>query len=271
MADASPDASGSSPQHAAPAEQAAAQPAQPALPRAPEWEAGLALVPHSLDARLPSGMMFSSTVNRYATRVTLNGWYETFKVMTVQAVQRRLTSYEPSIIGKFNVDVQVGFRQLCHRVQALLDLHLALRKFEDGQDEATLPSLLEPLAVVRKYVVATEASLSPELEVASMMASFQSKLKSSGDIMQALAEVPVDELHRFLTSCGPQGRNPVAIAMADAPAATFAPMPPTMTMKMTRESIRAAPVARRSASASVAHLSRSCCVATSPPARTSRT
>ena len=97
-----------------------------------DW-ASLPLNETSLAGKLPSGGVCISmtrirgTINDYVAKTCMMNWFATFKVGTVQALHRRLVAHAPNILGKMDVDVQIGFRQLRLRVTSVLCLHRALR------------------------------------------------------------------------------------------------------------------------------------------------
>ncbi len=94
-----------------------------------QWEVDQPISPMSLEAKFPSGHLFASlqrirrTVNEYSSRLTEVGWFQSFKVQTLQALERRLKQYRGQVIGKHNLEVQVAFTQLASRVSGLLKFH----------------------------------------------------------------------------------------------------------------------------------------------------
>ena len=93
------------------------------------WDDDLPINALSLNARFPKGPLFSSitrirgTINEYTKKLGEHGWFNAFKPQTVQALARRLSFHEASVVGKFNIDVQIAYKQLLIRVNYLVHLH----------------------------------------------------------------------------------------------------------------------------------------------------
>ena len=103
----------------------------------------LPLHPMSCSGPLPAGHVFTaisrirSTVNKYTESLCEIQWFETFKVATVQAVERRLANHEHNIVGQFHSDVELGFKQLRCRLKALLPFHKAILSWNASKFAST--------------------------------------------------------------------------------------------------------------------------------------
>lgn len=163
---------------------------------ADDWEANLPIAAESLDGPLPTGSLFGAlrkmrqTVNTYASQVCVVSWHNDFKYPVVQALERRLREKEGQIIGKYNLDVQVGYKQILSRITNLLLFSRALKSWADSQDEMNLVDVLKPFAEVERFTTAKSLTIAPDLRIVLMHARFYERLKGGSGVHEALKAAP---------------------------------------------------------------------------------
>lgn len=174
----------------------------------------------SLDAPLPSGPVFvavrsiRATINKYVDNTAACGWYGQFRLGTVQAVLRRLQKHSPTILGNFHIDVQVGFKQLKGRGDALTEIHKVITKWAESQNEMWLAELVPPFEVLEKYLAARGLVVAADLMLLVLAAKVFQKARQ-GQFKEGVASIRMDGL-----------RKTVEVIRFDAKTTTLAPMLP---------------------------------------------
>jgi len=163
------------------------------------WDDDLPINPASIDAKFPSGALFASlnriraTTNSYCLRLQNKGWYNQFKLATVQALLRRLQNQESKISG-YHIDCQIGYRQLKIRLHALLDLHKSLKIWVDTQDNKRLVEALPCLRTLLRLFDHMEKAFAPDILLLLVYAQYHRDTMDSGSVAEALAKVDFDSL-----------------------------------------------------------------------------
>lgn len=154
----------------------------------------------SLDRKLPGGSMFAAltrirgTLNSYAYQVRLVGWLEGTKPGTLYALMRRLQPYEIKIVGKFDIDLEIAYKQLQARLAALLLLHKSAKSYNDTKKLVNLLPVLRPCAVLRKFLELIPATLACDLCILESYAIFQQKFEETSKVSMAMQALDFPKL-----------------------------------------------------------------------------
>ena len=162
--------------------------------------------------------MIRQTICSYADKLSGVDWFQNFKVATVQALRRRLVQHRPSIVGQSSYDVQLAYLQLEARVDAMLSLHRAIKKWLEGQQESLLTATLQPFATLLSHLILREVPLARDLSVVLSYALFQGMLEKRMCVSAAIANFDV-QVFGILDETRGEGREAAAEEGAPAPAA----------------------------------------------------
>ena len=171
----------------------------------PQWDDELPITGMSVDAAMPKGVIFNSlvrirhTINSYTQNVCKPRWYQTMKVGTISALQRRLMNYEDEVVGKFNVEMQLAFKHLSERVASLLGLHRALRNWLDTQNEALLAETLPHYNVILKYLSFAGLTMAPDSGILCCFAVFHGIFMQCGSVAGVLRHFDTELLAILVT------------------------------------------------------------------------
>ena len=169
-----------------------------------EWESKLPLVPESIDALLPAGLLFGSisrirgTVNMYTSKVAKPDWFVGFKVPTIQALERRLSAYSEQVVGRNHCDIQVGFKQVLSRVTALLEFHKSLRSWVTSQDDTVLAKTIPSYNVLNMFLDKTGQVMHADLQVVMTMSFFYECFGRTKSVHESLATVDFENFKKCL-------------------------------------------------------------------------
>lgn len=161
----------------------------------------------SMNAKLPTGGVCISltrirgTINEYVSRTSEPNWFASFKIGTVQALQRRLLAHTASIMGKMHVDVQIGFRQLKMRVASLLFLHRALRGWLEIHEDYHLVACILPARELGKFHEARQTSFASDLKLVFLYARFHYTLRRSKSVCKAMRGITADYMLELASAC----------------------------------------------------------------------
>eukprot|EP00959_Pyramimonas_sp_CCMP1952_P474933 9503926-Pyramimonas_sp.AAC.1 len=175
---------------------------------------------------LPSGSCFASlhkirqTISSYADKVSEPNWFATFKLATVQALRRRLVQHRDSIMGKASFEVQLTFLQLEARVDALVTLYAAMKKWLESHADATLTATLKPFSTLLSHLIVRELPLARDLTVTLSYGLFQGMLEKKMSVSNAIAnfDVQIFDIMEELRGEGGEAAAAGAIDEAAAPA-----------------------------------------------------
>ena len=170
------------------------------------WQQEMPISPYSIDARFPTGGVFTSltrirgTTNEYVRKVTLINWFKNAKVQTLQALQRRLNQNEPAIVGKFHLDVQIGYKQLQQRLDCLLGLHKHVRTWLDSHDDDCVLACLPAMNMIMEFLDVTDIAFAPDLGIFLVYVTFHHDFKTTQSINSALVNVSIEQLSGLVAS-----------------------------------------------------------------------
>lgn len=101
-------------------------------------------------------------------------------------MQRRLLTHESSIIGKANVDFDIAYRQLRHRIQCLVTLFVSLRKWALDQSDTDAHVIIEPLETLVTFLGAVKMNLAPDMAMSLRTAKFRRDVKNKVALREAM-------------------------------------------------------------------------------------
>lgn len=166
-----------------------------------EFIVGMPLSAYSLTARFPTGVVFApiarmrDTANEYTNRLCLLDWFVEFRLATVQALQRRLTARAPAVVGKSNVDLEVGFLQIQARVNAIIGLYKGLRSWIDSQKDDGLDEILPHAQVLLDYFNTMKTTIAADTGMVLQFALFREHFaKSGGNVVTSMQALDFERL-----------------------------------------------------------------------------
>ena len=140
---------------------------------------------YTLLGKLPSGLIGQSltrirgTANSYCSALQDSGWLVSFKLATVQALERRLKNHDTNVVGKMDLELEQAYRQLVERVEALIAFYKSCRMLGEAKTFAASPALLVPLQPLSRYFGAIMAHLAPDIQIMMMYATFHLEFKAT--------------------------------------------------------------------------------------------
>lgn len=154
--------------------------------------AALPLSELSMNEKIPGGTALAplsrirSTLNAKALLVKDMHWLILAKPPTLYAHMRRLQGYEAQIVGKFDIDLEIAFKQMVARLAALLLLHKAARVHSESKKMDELVGVIPPMMVLQKYLQRCKVNFAPDLLTLLAHATFQKVFIDQSSVVVAL-------------------------------------------------------------------------------------
>lgn len=155
---------------------------------------------YSIDEGLPATNLGYSigrirgTTNSRTLALCDDKWAGGFSVTAVTSLLDRLKNNAKNIVGKPNVDLEIGYNQMVSRVGNLLQVWMVVKSWSDYRRDASLVAIIGPMCALEPFFQAVSATLGAELRLMLAYAAFQKKLAESGRIDLALALIDFSEV-----------------------------------------------------------------------------
>lgn len=134
------------------------------------------------------------TLNAKALLVSKMHWLIKVKAGTLHAHTRRLMPYEASIAGKFNIDLDIAYKQLQSRLAALLLLHNAAKSYSEPKKMNELVPVIAPMQVLGEYLRRCDASFAPNLFALQAHSGYQQTFLDTSSASAALKTLSFKDL-----------------------------------------------------------------------------
>lgn len=143
-----------------------------------------------------SVMRFRKTISEYALCMCDLGWYESFKIATVKALERRLLPHETTVMTGANIDLLRAFCCLKSRVRAIIKAYCILKQWVKYADPQMLIRFRNVVQIISQFFdfLGESHSFASDLKIVLALAKFHEDLQQSQSILQSFKGMDIDNL-----------------------------------------------------------------------------
>lgn len=157
----------------------------------------------SLDAPLPAGGQLGpvsrmrDTIHSYSMALCKCRWMRNFKPANLQTLQKRWHSAQKLVVGKSNVDLEIAYQQLAHKLECIASVLKGLQRWADLQADLELVKIPKALGTIRKYIATTGNDLAPDMNIVAIMADFWSVASETRSVSQAMEAIDYHKMVKW--------------------------------------------------------------------------